>query len=173
MSCGTQTRLGRRWGSDLVLLWLWRRLVATGLIWPLAWEPPYAVGVAPKKTKGRKKKKKRLRSFWLCSCPWMPCHFFFKSRQNKIQWYHQASCLPSFCLCFEVNSTRPHPHSSCMFSKDFLIHLASQQMLATSIDVSKYSIYSSPAFIPLWFCFYLSYTMCGLYIFVLSVIETY
>ena len=50
MSCG----VGRRQGSDLALLWLWHRLVATVPIRPLAWEPPYAVGVA---LKGQKKKK--------------------------------------------------------------------------------------------------------------------
>ena len=38
MSCG----VGCRRGLDLALLWLWRRLVATALIGPLAWEPPYA-----------------------------------------------------------------------------------------------------------------------------------
>ena len=38
--------IGRRRGSDPVLLWLW--LVATAPILPLAWEPPYAVGVALK-----------------------------------------------------------------------------------------------------------------------------
>ena len=42
MSCG----VGRRCGVDPVLLWLWRRLAATALIGPLAWEPPYATGVA-------------------------------------------------------------------------------------------------------------------------------
>ena len=54
MSCG----VGRRRSSDLVLLWLWCRLVATALIRPLAWEPPYAEGVALKRTKYKKKKKK-------------------------------------------------------------------------------------------------------------------
>ena len=42
MSCG----IGRRLGSDLVLLWLWRRLAATALIRPLAWKHPYAESVA-------------------------------------------------------------------------------------------------------------------------------
>ena len=41
--------VGHRWGLDLALLWLWRRPVATALIQPLGWEPPYAVGVALKK----------------------------------------------------------------------------------------------------------------------------
>ena len=45
MSCG----VGCRCGSDLALLWLWLRLAAVALIGPLAWEPPYALGVALKK----------------------------------------------------------------------------------------------------------------------------
>ena len=59
MSCG----VGRRHSLDLVLLWLWGRLVATALIGPLAWEHPYAVGKALKrqKTKDRKKKKNKRR----------------------------------------------------------------------------------------------------------------
>ena len=38
--------VGRRLGLDLALLWLWCRLVAA-----VAWEPPYATGVALKKQK--------------------------------------------------------------------------------------------------------------------------
>ena len=47
MSCG----VGRRPGLDPELLWLWHRLVATALIQPLAWEPPYVSSAAPKKDK--------------------------------------------------------------------------------------------------------------------------
>jgi len=47
VSCG----VGRRHSSDLALLWLWRRPGATALIRPLAWEPPYATGVALEKAK--------------------------------------------------------------------------------------------------------------------------
>ena len=36
---------------------LWHRPVATAPIRPLVWEPPYASGVALKKTKRKKKKK--------------------------------------------------------------------------------------------------------------------
>ena len=32
-------------------LWLWLKPEATALIRPLAWEPPYAAGVALEKTK--------------------------------------------------------------------------------------------------------------------------
>ena len=45
MSCG----VGHRHGLDLVLLWLWQRLAAVALIQPLAWELPYAAGVALKR----------------------------------------------------------------------------------------------------------------------------
>ena len=41
--------VGRRRGSDLALLWLWYRLAATARIRPLAWELPYATGVALKR----------------------------------------------------------------------------------------------------------------------------
>jgi len=46
VSCG----VGHRRGSDFTVLWLCRRLEATPPIRPLAWEPPYAVGVALEKT---------------------------------------------------------------------------------------------------------------------------
>ena len=43
--------VGCRLSLDLALLWLWYRLAATALIGPLAWEPPYAMGVALKRQK--------------------------------------------------------------------------------------------------------------------------
>ena len=51
MSCA----VGPRLSLDLMLLWLWHRPVATAQIQPLAWQPPYAVGVALKKKKKTKK----------------------------------------------------------------------------------------------------------------------
>ena len=54
VSCG----VGRRCGSDLACLRFWCRLTATALIGPLAWEPPYAMGVALNKTKKEKERKK-------------------------------------------------------------------------------------------------------------------
>ena len=61
MSCG----VGCRRGSDPVLLWLWRRLVATAPIRPLSWDSPYAVEASLEKAKRhthtqKKKKKKKL-----------------------------------------------------------------------------------------------------------------
>ena len=49
MSCG----VGHRRGLDLALLWLWRRPAATAPIQLLAWEPPYALGVALKRQKNK------------------------------------------------------------------------------------------------------------------------
>ena len=53
MSCG----VGRRRISDAMLLWLWCRPVATALIRPLAWEPPYAAGAAQEMAKRQKTNK--------------------------------------------------------------------------------------------------------------------
>ena len=50
--------VGHRRGSDLVLLWLWHKPVATAPTRPLAWEPPYASGVALKRQKDKKQKTK-------------------------------------------------------------------------------------------------------------------
>ena len=54
MSCG----VGCRRGLDPTWLWFWRRPAATALIGPLAWEPPYAAGVAQEMAKRQRKKKK-------------------------------------------------------------------------------------------------------------------
>ena len=40
-----------QWVKDQGLLWLWCRAVATALIGPLAWKPPYATGAALKRQK--------------------------------------------------------------------------------------------------------------------------
>ena len=54
MSCG----VGRRRGLDPTLLWLWHKSATVSPIGPLAWEPPCAVGGAPKRQKRQKKKKR-------------------------------------------------------------------------------------------------------------------
>ena len=58
VNCG----VGCRRGSDPVLLWLWRRPVATAPILPLTWEPPCAAGAAQRNSKKTKKKKKKKNS---------------------------------------------------------------------------------------------------------------
>ena len=86
MNCG----VGRRHVSDLALLWLWRRLAATTLNRPLAWEIPYPVGAAPK---GRKTKQKKKNFFF-----WPPPRYVEVPRpglkptpqqqSEPLQWYH-------------------------------------------------------------------------------------
>ena len=51
VSCG----VGRRLGSDPALLGLWCRMAAVAPTRLLGWEPPYAVGVALKRQKKKKK----------------------------------------------------------------------------------------------------------------------
>ena len=46
--------VGHRHSLDVVLLWLWYRPAAVALIQPLAWELPYAKGVALKKKRRKK-----------------------------------------------------------------------------------------------------------------------
>ena len=45
--------VGHRCGSDLALLWPWRRLAAIDLIGPLAWKRPCATGAALKRQKAK------------------------------------------------------------------------------------------------------------------------
>ena len=55
VSCG----VGCRRGSDPALLWQWRRMVATALTGPLAWEPPWC---GHEKTERQKKKKVKIQA---------------------------------------------------------------------------------------------------------------
>ena len=73
MSCG----VAHRCDLDPALLRLWHRPTATALIGPLAWEPPYAVGVALEKTK---KKNHNLKAI---SDPSMFIAALFTTAKNK------------------------------------------------------------------------------------------
>ena len=97
LSCGVVCR----WGSDSALLWLWCRLAAAALIPPLAWEPPYGVGVA------LKKKSIDLAVYSLeiqrdngnCFCYW-----------NAVTW----NCLLINCSKYALNSCfEPGTAASC------------------------------------------------------------
>ena len=55
--CCPELRCRSQSGSDPALLWLWCTLAAAALIQPLAWEPPYATGVALKRQKKEKHNK--------------------------------------------------------------------------------------------------------------------
>ena len=51
--------IGSRRSLDPALLWLWCRLVATAPIGSLAWELPYAAGVALRRQKKKKEEAKQ------------------------------------------------------------------------------------------------------------------
>ena len=55
MSCD----VGRRYGLDPTLLWLWRRPAAAALIQPLAWELLFTAGAAIKKKRKKERKKEK------------------------------------------------------------------------------------------------------------------
>ena len=58
-----------QWVKDLVLLWLWRRSAATASTGPLAWELPYAMGVALKKKQKKKKRRRNIAEEFQISGP--------------------------------------------------------------------------------------------------------
>ena len=95
-SCG----IGHRRGSDPELLWLWRRLVATAPIGPLAWEPPYASGAALKITKKKTKVHLSLpRCLWafhfsLCFSQILLCIYI---SPMQLDVYYLMTCLLYLC----------------------------------------------------------------------------
>ena len=70
--------VGHRRSSDPKLPWLWGRPVATAPIRLLAWEPPYAVGVALEKEKTKNKNKKRTNPSKKNKAFAMPCFYIKK-----------------------------------------------------------------------------------------------
>jgi len=108
--------VGRRLGSDPVLLWLWHRLVATALIRPLAWEPPCATGTALEKAKRQKQtnKKKQTKFFkkpkvWYLikrACTWAapsPIHSLPLLTWMCVFQYHSGGGRPS---CHKITCVR-------------------------------------------------------------------
>ena len=86
--------VGHRCGSGPTLLWLWCRLAAIAPIQSLAWELPYAVGMALKKENRKKKKKKKLKLELKSEVPCLgnterPCYSKNKKTKNK----KNMSCL--------------------------------------------------------------------------------
>ena len=91
--CRLQTQLRS------ALLWLWRRSVATALIRPLGWEPPYAVGAALKKAKRQKQQQQQQK---------MRYHLggnFNKLRFKKYKIRHVKVCSQQHCLQWQNTAT--------------------------------------------------------------------
>ena len=91
MSCD----VGCRCGSDLALLWLWRRSVATAPIGPLAWEPPICRRSGPRNGKKPKKKKKK-KDIWVILYLYFLLGFLLPKTpvHNCCSW--ELTCKPSF-----------------------------------------------------------------------------
>ena len=62
--------VGRRRGSDLALLWLWCKRAATVPIQSLAWEPPYAAGMALKRERKKRKRANKKKINKGTKCLW-------------------------------------------------------------------------------------------------------
>ena len=104
MSCG----VGCRGGLDPALLWLWHRPAATAPIRLLAWEPPYAAGVALEKAKKKKKDKIKMVNFINQS----------QAREKMLKllllrdWSIVPPCVDDsflFCICFVLFSKTSFP----------------------------------------------------------------
>ena len=131
MSCG----VGCRHSSDPVLLWLWHRPMATALIWPLAWEPPYGTGVAQEKAERQKKKKKEsllTTSTHLLVCKKMPLTYFsayLKLFFLRLQYpLFPVSYFPTdTCICVHTSHTHGYKHTfgACELTDISLKHLQS------------------------------------------------
>ena len=95
MSCG----VGCRCGLDPALpwLWLWHRLAAIVPIWPVAWEAPYAAGVALKSKKKKKRRKYLLKSQFYKLCF---SKLLFKSTWWALFWkWTFLWCRQLFFMC--------------------------------------------------------------------------
>ena len=96
MSCG----VGCRRTSDLVLLWLWHRPVATAPIRPLAWEPPYAARVALER---QKKFNPSLYVFLIATNNMIKLHIIinmlknYKGQSNRLKFFN---VFPMTCLLY-------------------------------------------------------------------------
>ena len=102
MSCG----VGHRLSLHLVLLWLWRRPVATARIRSLALESPHAAGAALKRQKKKKKKKKKKKEGQLASESTLTlfsnCSYIMSLKKYSHKW--PDSSVFDFCgvLCLEL-----------------------------------------------------------------------
>ena len=90
MSCGISCRCS----SDPKLLWLWRRLAAIAPIRSLAWEPPYAAGVAQEMAKRQKRKKFNAKTKELIA------YIFFKEFYGFRPYIQVFKPLFFFFFCF-------------------------------------------------------------------------
>ena len=114
MSCG----VGLRDSLNPELLWLWHRWAAAAPIPPLAWELPYAQGVALKRKRKRKEKKRKdilrvfpgglavkpLSSLWVPSLAWELPHM--PRAKPKIGKYRRPPRVAGELMAFTPRALR-------------------------------------------------------------------
>ena len=101
MSCS----IGCRCGSDPLLLWLWCRLAAVGLIRSLAWELPYAAEAALKTHKQEAMPKTLLHTLQCC------CALILSTTVDlhlprgllTLPEVYNAGLFPSPCACSRLD----------------------------------------------------------------------
>ena len=116
-----------RHGSDLALLWLWRRPMATVLIRPLAWKPPCASGAALKRQKTKNptpltKKNivnslhfnKKINTYYLI-IPQEYTNFHF-------YWLYEYSHIFGTLTLFQTNRSYFCPKEVCILLGGWIIH---------------------------------------------------
>ena len=87
-----------KWGSDLMLLWLWYRPAAAAPIGSLAWEPPNAVDTALKCKTNKQTNKKILSYLWFKN----RCRVFKKALQKGMH-IHKIHGIFQFIQRFSVS----------------------------------------------------------------------
>ena len=119
------------------LLWLWCRLAAAALIWPLSWELLYAAGVALK----RPKKKK----------------FFFFATESIIVIYFCLSYLkqnPSSPASWWVLKIMHLPHQKPYHVPEAMLLCSSEDGRSSTAVVLGTASVSSPLSSAVFICFY-------------------
>ena len=100
-----------------MLLWLWCRPAATALTRPLAWETPYAMGVALKRPKEKEKKKVEYR----IALDWRTFECIDKNENNirnlcvSITQFEQLSILCHSCVIYII------PHLTATYFIIFVV----------------------------------------------------
>ena len=142
MTCGVDCR----WGSDPKLLWLWWRPAAVVPIPPLAWELPYAMGVALKRKKKKKKdqdqQKEELEIFkvkwgW---CLFLPA-FLWNTGVHPVLSTEQVTV--SLCINQDISI-------SCRFTEQFTSTLSSHIYMRMSLKVKQLNQLSQYYFFSSW-----------------------
>ena len=139
MSCGVVCRRS----SDLALLWLWRRLLATALIRPLTWEPPYAMGVALEKAKRPKKKKsEKVNALDLIRKEKIVCWGHHRMRMNLLWKCAQRKICAGFAIVPQTAKVIALVHGKCLVKVEKALNLFNKILGEREWNWGREEIYS-------------------------------